>query len=80
MNIYISHLHRDTTPADIHVLFAGFGTIVISKITYVLELQTRLPVGFVYVDVEDNLMAERAIEKLNGSMVNGNAITVKKAL
>jgi RNA recognition motif-containing protein len=80
LNIYLSNLHRKTTAVDIRTLFAAFGTVAVGKMTYVLDLRTRLPMGFVYVEMEDAQMGEKAIEKLNGSIVTGNKIVVKKAL
>lgn len=80
MNLYLSNLHRKTTAVDIRKLFTEFGTVAVGKMTYVLDLRTRLPLGFVYVEMEDSQMGEKAIEKLNGSIVTGNKIAVKKAL
>lgn len=77
MHIYISNLHRKTTAADIKRLFNPFGPIALSKLTFVLDMNTRLPRGFAFVDIDDEEAGHKAIGQLHGTMLTGNKINVK---
>jgi RNA recognition motif-containing protein len=79
LHIHISNLNRKTTATDVSRLFSGFGTIAVGRMTYVLDVRTRLAVGHVFVDVENAVNGEEAIKKLNGSVVTGNVISVKQS-
>jgi uncharacterized protein (DUF2132 family) len=77
MNILVRNLSRNTTEKELMVLFKSFGQV--DRLNLVKDKETGKSKGFGFVEMpyEDEAMA--AIEKLNGQMVGGNKIRVKKA-
>lgn len=77
MNILVRNLSRNTTEKELIALFRSFGQV--DSLTLVKDKETGKSKGFGFVEMphEDEAMA--AIEKLNGQMVGGNKIRVKRA-
>ena len=77
MNILVRNLSRNTTEKELMALFRSFGQV--DSLTLLKDKETGKSKGFGFVEMphEDESMV--AIEKLNGQMVGGNKIRVKKA-
>jgi len=77
MNIYVSNLGDKITDESLRALFATHGEVSSSHI--VLDGFTGYSRGFAFVEMQDDHQAEVAIEKINGSIVDGRAISVQQA-
>ncbi len=76
MNIYVGNLSASTTEEEVKAAFENYGAVNSTKI--IKDFETGVSRGFGFVDMSQNDGA-KAIEGLNGSDLNGNAITVNEA-
>ena len=67
-NLFIYHLPRDLTDADLATLFAPFGAVISAKV-YV-DKKTSESKGFGFVSYDMTHAAEAAIEAMNGFQVS----------
>jgi RNA recognition motif-containing protein len=74
-NLYVGNLSFDTSSDDLRDAFAQFGNVASAQV--VMDRDTGRSRGFGFVEMEDG--AEEAIEKLNGSQLQGRTITVNEA-
>jgi cold-inducible RNA-binding protein len=58
-------------------LFKDFGTILSAKV--IMDHETGRSKGFGFVELEDDNQAKAAIDKLNGSDLQGRSIVVNEA-
>lgn len=79
MTLRVDNLNDMTCPADIATFFAGYEIKKVSKIMFVRNFDSRIAHGYVFVDIEDNATAYRAIELLNNSKILGNVAGVAVA-
>ena len=77
MNIYVSNLSFHTTDDDLRVLFEKFGTVSSAKV--ITDRESGRSRGFGFVEMETEEIAKEAMNKLDGSQLNGRAIAVKEA-
>ena len=77
MNIYVSNLSFKVQDEDLKKLFQSMGDVSSARI--VLDRETERSRGFGFVEMPNDEEAEAAIQKLNGSMVEGRAISVTVA-
>lgn len=77
MNILVRNLSRNTTEKELMVLFKSFGEV--ERLNLVNDKETGKSKGFGFVEMPHEHEAMAAIEKLNGLLVGGNKIRVKKA-
>ena len=77
MNILVRNLSRNTTEKELTALFSSFGKV--DSLTLVKDKDTGKSKGFGFVEMPHEGEAMADIEKLNGQMVGGNKIRVKKA-
>ena len=77
MNIYISNLSFNVTDEDLQDYFAEYGEVSSAKV--IMDKFTGKSRGFAFVEMPDDEAANNAISKLNGSMVDGRAISVTVA-
>lgn len=77
MNILVRNLSRNTTEKELVVLFKSFGEV--ERLNLVNDKETGKSKGFGFVEMPNEHEAMAAIEKLNGQLVGGNKIRVKKA-
>jgi RNA recognition motif-containing protein len=78
MKLLIRNLDRNTTEADLHKIFQGYGTV--QSCTLVLDKRTGLSKGFAFVEMPKSGEAKAAMKNLNATEVDGNTIRVKKAV
>ena len=74
--IYVGNLSFQTTDSDLNDLFAQFGEL--ESVSIITDRDTGRSKGFGFVAMNDE-SAEKAISQLNGTELNGRALTVNEA-
>jgi RNA recognition motif-containing protein len=74
--IYVGNLSFQTTDSDLKDLFAQFGEV--ESVSIITDRDTGRSKGFGFVEMNDE-SAEKAISQLNGTQLNGRALTVNEA-
>lgn len=77
MNIYVSNLAFSFGDAELNKLFAAYGTVSSAKV--ILDKATNQSRGFGFVEMPDNAAAQKAINELDGKMMDGRSIKVSEA-
>jgi len=77
MKLLIRNLNRNTTEAELHKLFLGYGAV--QSCTLVMDKRTGLSKGFAFVEMPKPGEAKAAMKSLNATELSGNTIRVKKA-
>jgi RNA recognition motif-containing protein len=77
MNIYVSNLGFHVGDEDLKGLFATCGEVTSAKV--ILDRETNKSRGFGFVEMPNDAEGEAAIEKLNGSVVQGRSMNVTVA-
>ena len=75
--LFIGSLDYATTDAQLEELFATIGKVLSAKV--IVDRNTGVGKGFGFVEMETPESAKMAMDKLNGSQLNGRAIAVKEA-
>ncbi|XP_066958035.1 ELAV-like protein 1 isoform X8 [Macrobrachium rosenbergii] len=78
-NLYVSGLPKSMTQQDLEAMFRAYGSIITSRI--LCDNITGLSKGVGFIRFDQRIEAERAIQKLNGTIPDGaqEPITVKFA-
>ena len=77
MKLLVRNLARTTTEAELRGLFDAFGTV--QSCTLVMDKQSGKSKGFGFVKMPRPGEAKAAMKQLNGRLVDGQQIRVKKA-
>lgn len=77
MNIYVSNLSFSVQDEDLKAFFADYGEVSSAKV--IMDKQTNRSRGFGFVEMADEAAAQKAIQELDGGMVDGRAIKVSVA-
>jgi len=77
MNIYVGNLDLGITQEDLKKAFETFGEVEIVKV--IKDANTGKSRGFGFVEVSDEANAKSAIDALDGTEMQGNALKVNKA-
>ena len=75
--LYVGNLSYEVQDRDLQQLFAEYGTVSSAKV--VTDRDTGRSKGFGFVEMSTDAEAEAAISALNGSEVQGRALTVNEA-
>ncbi|KKR73162.1 MAG: RNA-binding protein, partial [Candidatus Levybacteria bacterium GW2011_GWC2_40_7] len=75
--LFIGSLDYATTDAQLEELFATIGKVLSAKV--IVDRNTGQGKGFGFVEMETEELAKTAMDKLNGSDLNGRQIAVKEA-
>lgn len=75
--IYVGNLSYRTTEEGLESAFAAFGAV--NNVAVIRDPATGQSRGFAFVEMADDAQAEAAIEGLNGTQVDGRAVTVNEA-
>lgn len=75
--LFIGSLDYSTTDAQLNDLFATIGKVLSAKV--ITDRYTGQGKGFGFVEMETPEVAKEAMNKLNGSQINGRPIAVKEA-
>jgi cold-inducible RNA-binding protein len=74
-NLYVGNMAFSTTEEQLRQVFAQYGTV--TKVQLIMDRETGRPRGFAFVEMSDG--ADQAIEALNGTQLDGRALTVNEA-
>lgn len=77
MKIFVKNLAEDTNEFTLESVFSRFGEVLSAKIIY--DRVTSESKGYAFVEMPDDEAANKAIEKLNGSTLEGNELEVSEA-
>ncbi len=75
--LFVGSLAWATTDDSLAAHFAGTGTVASAKV--VTDRDSGRSRGFGFVEYENDAGADAAVEKLNGSELDGRQITVNEA-
>jgi RNA recognition motif-containing protein len=75
--LFVGNLSFNTTENDLHDAFAAHGTVVEANL--MMDRMSGRPRGFGFVTMGTPEEAQKAIEALNGSSLDGRKITVNIA-
>src|SRR5512132_2894293 len=75
--LFVGNLSFNTTENDLQDAFAAHGTVVEANL--MTDRTTGRPRGFGFVTMSSAEEAQKAIEALNGSQLDGRALTVNEA-
>jgi RNA recognition motif-containing protein len=77
MNIYVGNLSFDTSESELEAAFASYGAVTSARLA--TDRDTGRPRGFGFVEMTNATEAQAAINGLNGSQLQGRALTVNEA-
>lgn len=77
MNIYVGNLSYKTGEEELRAAFERFGEV--SRVNILTDRDTGQPRGFGFVEMPNAQQAQAAIDGLNGTDLNGRALTVNEA-
>jgi RNA recognition motif-containing protein len=77
MNIYVSNLSYSVQDDDLRGFFSEYGEVSSAKV--IMDKYTNRSKGFGFVEMPDDVAAQKAIAELDGGMVEGRAIKVMVA-
>lgn len=77
MNIFVAKLNYDTSEDTLYSTFEEFGQVDSAKIIF--DRETNRSKGFGFVEMPDDDDAQKAIDNLNDTEIDGRTIVVKKA-
>ncbi len=75
--LYVGNLTFSVTDSSLQEMFAPFGTVNSAKI--IMDRDSGRSKGFGFVEMSTDQEAQAAISKLNGTQIEGRAITVNEA-
>ncbi|MBD3179570.1 MAG: RNA-binding protein [Candidatus Latescibacteria bacterium] len=76
-NIYVGNLPFSTDDQELENVFAEYGEISSAKV--IKDRFTNRSRGFGFVEMENEEEADKAIEELNGSSLEGRTLKVDEA-
>jgi RNA recognition motif-containing protein len=77
VNIFVGNLAFSTTDYDLRQLFEPYG--VVDAIHVITDRDTGRSKGFGFVEMSDSAAAQAALQGLNGTALDGRALTVNEA-
>ena len=77
MTIYVGNLSYQAGEQELTQLFSEFGAV--NSVKLITDKFTGRSKGFAFVEMADRQEALRAIEALDGHVINGRALAVKEA-
>lgn len=75
--LYVGNLSFDTTEEQLEAAFRAHGSV--RSVSIIVDRQTGRSRGFGFVEMDNDEEAEAAISALNGTELNGRALTVNEA-
>lgn len=75
--VYVGNLSFSVTDSSLQEMFAPFGTVDSAKV--IMDRDSGRSKGFGFVEMSSDQEAQAAISKLNGTEVEGRALTVNEA-
>ena len=75
--LFVGNLSFNTTENDLQDAFAAHGTV--TEANLMMDRTTGRPRGFAFVTMSSPEEAQKAIDALNGALVDGRNLTVNEA-
>ena len=75
--LYVGNLAFSVTDDELMQAFTTFGTIASARV--VMDRMTGRSKGFGFVEIEDDAMADEAVNKMNGQTIGGRPVRVSEA-
>src|SRR6266496_1418407 len=75
--LYVGNLSFNTGEAELRTAFEPFGNVIDLHIAN--DRETGRPRGFAFITFETEAEGKLAIEKMNGTEIDGRALTVNEA-
>ena len=75
--IYIGNLSFSTTQETLQNKFESFGTI--ESVSIIRDKNTQMSKGFGFVEMEDEIAANKAVSSLHGTMIDSRKVRVNIA-
>jgi len=75
--LFVGNLSFNTTENDLQDAFAAHGTV--TEANLMMDRATGKPRGFAFITMATPEEAQKAVEALNGSTLDGRALTVNEA-
>lgn len=75
--IYIGNLSFSTTEETLQNKFESFGTI--ESVSIIRDKNTQMSKGFGFVEMEDEIAANKAVSSLHGTMIDSRKVRVNIA-
>lgn len=76
-NLFVGNLDCEVTHEELRRLFEAYGEVV--QVHIIVDRDTGLPRGFAFVEMTNDVEAERAIAALNGSILRDRVLNVNYA-
>jgi cold-inducible RNA-binding protein len=76
-NIFVGNLSYAATEESVRALFEGYGTV--DRVSIVTDRDSGQPRGFGFVEMPNDVEAEKAIAGLNGQDLGGRTLNVNEA-
>jgi len=76
-NIFVGNLSFTATEDGVRSMFEAYRTV--DRVSIVTDRDTGQPKGFGFVEMTNDAEAEKAISELNGTELNGRALTINEA-
>jgi RNA recognition motif-containing protein len=77
MNIFVGNLAFTASEEDLRALFEPYGAV--DRVNLITDRETGRSRGFGFVEMADRHAAQAAIAGLNGTELQGRALTVNEA-
>jgi cold-inducible RNA-binding protein len=75
-NIFVGNLSYQTTQDELYAAFSAYGAV--ERVNVITDRDSGQPRGFAFVEMTNRNEAENAIAQLNGTELNGRALTVNE--
>jgi RNA recognition motif-containing protein len=76
MNLYVSNLGDKITDESLEIIFATHGEVRSSKV--IKDRFSGSSRGFAFVEMPNDVEAEKAIARIDGTVVDGRSISVSQ--
>lgn len=77
MNLYVSNLGDQITDESLEAIFATHGKVISARV--IKDHFNGYSKGFAFVQMPNDEEAQKAMEKINGMVVNGSNVSVQPA-
>ncbi|AQW81135.1 RNA recognition motif domain-containing protein [Campylobacter pinnipediorum] len=77
MNIYVGNLSYRMTETELKEVFTPFGEVKRAKI--VKDRDTNRSKGFGFIEMDDNVAAQKAINEINNKEIDGRNLRVNES-
>lgn len=77
MTLYVGNVDFRLTNEDLNDMFTSFGTVNSAKI--IIDRETGRSKGFAFVEMGSDSEGRKAIQEMNGALVEGRNLKVNEA-